>query len=115
MLTRLYREYKYLSGYTHSGQVKMAAQGVSDRLFRIPSDKRDKYFQNEIVGPAVFTSLCASVSACNEVYNHFRGGDDLELVAALTKQWESLKSTSLLATALWELRGRYVLNFEIGV
>jgi hypothetical protein len=111
MLSRLYKEYKYLSGYAHSGAIKMFAQGISDRRLGVSQEKQEHFFQSEILGPAMATSYCASIAACTEAYAHLDG--NLDLIAALTTQWEHLKRISLLAKALWDLRGSKVLAFEL--
>ncbi|MGE3466093.1 MAG: hypothetical protein AB7J13_04105 [Pyrinomonadaceae bacterium] len=112
MLERLHKEYKYLSGYAHSGAVKMFAQGVSDRRIGVAEEMRDRFFQNEILGPSIVTSYCSSAAACTEVFKYL--GGDVDLIAALTKQWEHLNKVSLLAKALWGLRGSKVLAFGFG-
>lgn len=112
MLNRLYKEYKYLSGYAHSGAVKMFAQGISDRRLNMPQESQERFFQNEILGPAVVTSFCASLAANTEAYQQLAG--DMDLLAALTTQWEQLKRVSLLAKALWDLRGASVFSFGLG-
>jgi hypothetical protein len=112
MLQRLYKEYKYLSGYAHSGAIKMFAQGISDRRLSVSQENKERFFQNENLGPAIVTSYCESLAACTETFQHFNG--DIDLLAALTTQWEHLKEISLLAKALWDLRGSNVLAFEFG-
>jgi hypothetical protein len=111
MLQRLYKEYKYLSGYAHSGAIKMFAQGISDRRLSVSQDAKERFFQNEILGPAIVGSYCASLAACTEAFGYLQG--DLDLIAALTTQWEHLKKISLLAKALWDLRGSKVLAFGL--
>jgi len=111
MLNRLYKEYKYFSGYAHSGAIKMFAQGMSDRLLKVPQESQEKFFQNEILGPAIVTSYCASAAACTETFSAL--GGDIDLLAALTTQWEHLKKVSLFANALWDLRGTTALPFGL--
>lgn len=111
MLNRLYKEYNYISGYTHSGALKMQMLMMSDRLYtkRFSTAQSEEYFEREILGPSVDLSFCSSLAGCTEVLKYMR--DNIEVLAALTEQWERLKKVSLFAKTLWALRGKDQLNF----
>jgi hypothetical protein len=105
-LERLHKEYKYISGYNHAGLLKVQLLAMSDRRYTGGLDQRTKeiFYEKEVLLPAVWTSYTAGVCACTELLKFL--STNVDVIAALTLFWESLKDGSLLAKAMWELRGK---------
>jgi hypothetical protein len=113
-LTKFYREYKFISGYTHSGHLKLQMLMMSDRLFRntFTAEEKNDYFQKQILGPSVALSFVSSLTACTEVIDHFLKSE-LEITAGTILQWNKLKGYSLFAKAIWDLRASKVLSMGL--
>lgn len=105
-LERLYKEYKFISGYNHAGLLKLQLLAMSDRRHtgNLEQWKKEVYYEKEVFLPALWTSYTAGVCACTEVLKFVHA--DLDVLAALTNFWESVRHGSLLARALWNLRGQ---------
>jgi hypothetical protein len=110
-LRRLYKEYKYISGYTHAGQLKLQILMMSDRLFgkKFSEDDKEKYYETQILQPAVLTSYISNLSACTEILRYMP--NRIDIIAEIVKQWEVIKSGSHLAIALWDLRAHNFFSY----
>lgn len=112
-LKRLYKEYKFISGYTHVGPLKLDLLAMSDRIFRkqFKESDQERYFENEVLGSSLIVSFLSAAVAASEASSLF--ATDVDVLAALTEQWETLKKGSLLAMALWDLQGALILPKDV--
>jgi hypothetical protein len=123
-LIRLYREYSYLCGYTHSGFRKLLA-GYAEVHSSLTPEQKQKVVDTEYA-QSILLSYLAAGFACAEAATRelARGWDGAsgarvvagaELLAEVTGMWDVLRETSLLGRAIYEMRARHVLPPAVGV
>lgn len=122
-LTRLYREYGYLCGYTHSGFRKLLA-GYADVRSRLTPEQEQRLVDTEYALSIVLSYLSAAFACAEAATRRLPRGEDGtagnravaggELLAELADLWDELRATSLVGRALYEWRVARVLPPAVG-
>lgn len=117
-MIRLYREYGYLSGYTHSGFGKLLA-GYAEVHSRLTPAQEQKVVDTEYAQSILLSYLAAGVACAEAATRRLPRGEDgasgeaavadADLLVKLSELWDELRDASLLGTALHEMRVRGVL------
>jgi hypothetical protein len=86
---------------------------MSDGRFsdQFEESKKEIFYKKQVLLPSLWTSYTAS--ACTETLKYVT--NNVDVLAALTSLWESLKRCSLLAKAVWDMRAKVLLSQDIGL
>jgi len=87
---------------------------MSDRRFadQFEQSQKEVFYEKQVLLPALWTSYTASASACTETLKYIT--HDVDVLAALTNSWETLKEGSLLAKAVWDMRAKALMPPNVG-
>jgi lambda repressor-like predicted transcriptional regulator len=123
-LVRLYREYSYLCGYSHSGFSKLLP-GYMEGHMSLTTSEKQKVVETEYNQSIMLSYLGAGI-ACAEAATRKLPRDpagtsgpprpvvDANLLVKLSDLWGVLQSSSLLGRALYEMRLRHILPPTMG-
>lgn len=107
LLYRWHKDYQYLSSYSHITMGKMILQSIGDFKNLYLAEKGEIYSEKER-GYALFVSYTAFACACtlvSETFTEHSGG-----TYQLNKFWETLRNSSLLSRAYWNIYAIDVLK-----
>jgi hypothetical protein len=111
MLMRLYPEYPFLCSFAHGDAEAAFFRAVADPRSPLqnvlPIAQIKDFYQREVLETPISYSAIATVQAATEVAAIYPA--HIELLAAVTKAWETLTQLSLLAVPVWEVRARSIL------
>lgn len=123
-MIRLYREYGYLCGYTHTGFRKLLAV-YSEVYSDLTLAQKEKIVDTEYAQSILLSYLAAGLACAEAATRRLPRGEDgtagdravaeAGLLVKLFDLWEELRQTSLLGASLHEMRVRRVLPFAGGV
>jgi hypothetical protein len=124
-LVRLYREYGYLSGYSHSGFAKLLPGYIEGRA-KLTESQKQKVIETEYFRSFEFSYLSAGLACAEAAMRDLprgRSGSlgpprqvaDAELIVKLSELWDVLQRISLLGRSVYEmLRVRDILPPNVG-
>lgn len=123
-LVRLYREYGYLCGYSHSGFAKLLPGYIEGRV-KLTESQKQKVIETEFFRSLEFSYLSAGLACVEAAMRDLprgRSGSsgpssqvvDAELIVKLSELWDVLQRISLLGRSLYEMRVRHILPPAVG-
>ncbi len=123
-LVRLYREYGYLCGYSHSGFRKLLPAYAEAEMELSPAQKEkivDTEYAQSIMLSYLSAAFACAEAATRKLARGPGGGSgaapvaDAELLVKLSDLWDELAGASLIGRALYTMRVRGVLPPAGGV
>jgi hypothetical protein len=114
LLARWYVEYGFLYGYAHARLSKVQLQELASEKFASHEDRgrRELFFENNLMLPALWTSYLAAASSCTEVFRYTL--NDKEALSVLSTYWMTITETSLTGRTLWNIHAKSIISEASG-
>lgn len=117
-LVRLYREYSYLCGYSHSGFRKLLP-AYAEAEMDLDAAQKEKIVDTEYAQSIMLSYLSAALACAEAATRKLARGPggasgraavaDAALLAKLSELWDELEDASLVGRALYTMRTRALL------
>ncbi len=115
LLKRLYFEYQFLCSFAHGDAEASLFRVLSDTRsvarHLMPSEKREDFYQRQVLEPPIAYSVLSSLQAATEIATIYPS--DVELMVKVTQGWTMLLRNHHLAAPMWELRSKNLLPLLI--
>ena len=111
MLKRLYFDYQYLCSFAHGDSEASLFRELSNprspahRL--INASQIEDFHQRQILEDPILYSSLSAIQAATEVAAIYPA--NIELLVRITKAWEFLRTSHLLAVSVWDMRSKAIL------
>ena len=123
-LVRLYREYGYLSAYSHAGFEKLMPS-LMEANMELSGSQKQKVIETEYAKSIAFSYLATGMACAEAATRKLPRGPtgssgpprrvaDAQLLVKLSELWDLLQRGSLVGRSLYEMRARHLLPPTVG-